>query len=370
MDQRIQTLAYNLVNYSTSLKKGEKILIEVFDNAYPLAIALIEEVYKKGAIPFLNLKNNKLQRSLLKGASEEQLSLAGDYESFLMSKMDAYIGIRASNNISELSDVPIDKMNLYQNFWAKKVHTDLRVKNTKWCVMRYPNESMAQLANMSTETFENFYFNVCNLDYAKMAKAMLPLINLMNKTDKVRITGPNTDLTFSIKNISAVPCSGLRNIPDGEVYTAPVKNSVNGYISYNTPSVYQGTIFENVYFEFKDGKIIKTTANETEKLNSILDTDEGARYIGEFALGINPYIEKPMKDILFDEKIKGSFHFTPGSCYESASNGNQSAIHWDLVFIQTKEYGGGEIFFDDVLIRKDGVFVIPELACLNPEQLI
>ncbi|MDL2280465.1 aminopeptidase [Selenomonadales bacterium OttesenSCG-928-I06] len=370
MDERIQTLAYNLINYSTKLQKNEKILIEVFDDAYPLAIALIEESYKKSAIPFLNLKNNKLQRTLLKGAYQEQMSLLGDYESFIMNKMDAYIGIRASNNISEFSDIPTEKMNLYQNFWAKKVHTDIRVKNTKWCVMRYPNESMAQLANMSTEAFEDFYYNVCNLDYAKMAKAMIPLINLMNNTDKVRITGPNTDLSFSIKKIGAVPCSGLRNIPDGEVYTAPIKNSVNGHILYNTPSVYQGTVFENVYLEFKEGKITKATANETEKLNRILDTDEGARYIGEFALGINPYIEKPMKDILFDEKIKGSFHFTPGSCYDSASNGNQSAVHWDLVFIQTKEYGGGEIFFDDKLIRKDGIFVIPELEGLNPENLI
>ena len=162
-----------------------------------------------------------------------------------------------------------------------------------------------------------------------------------------------------------------RNIPDGEVYTAPVKDSINGTLTYNTPAVFQGFTFENISFRFENGKIVEATANDTERINEVLNTDEGARYIGEFAIGVNPYILKPMKDTLFDEKIMGSFHFTPGNCYEEeAPNGNSSAIHWDLVCIQTPEYGGGEIYFDDVLIRKDGRFVVKELECLNPENLI
>ncbi|MPN28955.1 hypothetical protein SDC9_176401 [bioreactor metagenome] len=198
---------------------------------------------------------------------------------------------------------------------------------------------------------------------------MTPLVRLMEKTDKVRILSANTDLTFSIKGIPAVKCSGLRNIPDGEVYTAPVRNSVNGYITYNTPAVYQGVTYENIRFEFTDGKITAATANHTDKLNKVLDTDEGARYIGEFALGVNPYITTPMKDTLFDEKIMGSFHFTPGMAYDAAFNGNRSAIHWDLVSIQTADYGGGEIWFDNQVIRRDGLFVIPELYGLNPDHL-
>lgn len=370
MDSRIQTLAQNLITYSTNLKPGEKILIEMFDNALPLANALVAETYKAGAIPFLTLKNNQLQRTLLQNISINQLELIAKWEIQRMSTMDAYIGIRASENISELSDVPTEKLQMYQQYWQKPVHTDLRVPNTKWCVMRYPNHSMAQLANMSTEAFEDFYFNVCNLDYAKMDAAMTPLVTLMEKTDKVRIVGPGTDLTFSIKDIPAIKCSGLRNIPDGEVYTAPVKASINGSLTYNTPAVYQGTTYENIHLEFVDGKIITATANHTDKINTILDTDEGARYIGEFAIGLNPHISTPMKDTLFDEKIKGSFHFTPGNAYDKAFNGNKSAIHWDLVCIQTPEYGGGEIWFDDVLIRSDGRFVIPELAGLNPENLL
>jgi len=202
-----------------------------------------------------------------------------------------------------------------------------------------------------------------------MADAMTPLVELMNKTDKVRIVGPGTDLTFSIKGIPAIKCSGERNIPDGEVYTAPVKDSMNGIISYNTPSEEMGFTYENIVFEVKDGKIVKATSNNDKKINDLLDTDEGARYFGEFAIGVNPYVLHPMKDTLFDEKIAGSFHLTPGQSYEDAPNGNGSAVHWDLVMIQRPEYGGGEIYFDDVLIRKDGLFVLPELQCLNPDAL-
>lgn len=370
MDQRIRELAKNLIGYSTNLQKGEKILIEMFDDGLPLTKALVEEVYRVGGVPFVTVKNNKVIRELLKDAAIDQLRMIAEWEAARMSSMDAYIGIRAAENISELSDISSEKIQLYQKYWNKPVHTDIRVPKTKWCVLRYPNNAMAQSANTSLETFEDFYFNVCNLNYGKMAKAMDPLIELIHKTDKVRIIGPGTDLKFSIKGIPAIKCSGSRNIPDGEVYTAPIKDSVNGYLSYNTPSIQGGFTYENIRFEFINGKIEKATANDNEKINQLLDTDEGARYIGEFALGVNPYITTPMKDTLFDEKIKGSFHFTPGNAYDNAFNGNRSAIHWDLVCIQTPEYGGGEIWFDDRLIRKDGCFVVAELEGLNPEKLI
>ena len=259
-------------------------------------------------------------------------------------------------------------MEMYEKEYADDVLNE-RVDNTKWVILRYPNGSMAQLAGMNTEEFEDFYFDVCTLDYSKMDKAMDSLKALMERTDKVHIVGPGTDLTFSIKGMGGIKCAGEMNIPDGEVYSAPIRDSVNGVISYNAESNYRNFTFTNVRLEFKDGKIVNATANNTEKINEIFDTDEGARYVGEFALGVNPYITKPMNDILFDEKIAGSFHFTPGRAYEDMNNGNVSSIHWDLVCIQTPEYGGGEIYFDDVLIRKDGIFVIDELKCLNPENL-
>ena len=283
--------------------------------------------------------------------------------------MDCYIGVRGADNITELSDVPAENMAVYDKYYNTPVHHEVRVAKTRWVVLRYPNDAMAQLSGTSTEAFEDFYFDVCTLDYRKMGKAMESLVEYMQRTDRVRITAHGTDLTFSIKDIPVVPCSGESNIPDGEVFTAPVRDSVNGTIRYNAASSYQGFVFENVTLTFENGKIVKAEANDTERINGIFDMDEGARYVGEFAIGVNPYILHPMKDILFDEKIQGSIHFTPGSCYDDAWNGNVSAIHWDLVLIQRPEYGGGEIYFDDVLIRKDGRFVVPELEVLNPENL-
>ncbi len=368
-DPRIEKMAEIILSYSVDLKAGENVLIEVFDSGEDLAAALIKEAYRMGAKPFLSVKNRRLMRELFLGTSVEHMSQLAGYETVRMKDMQAYVGIRGALNASDWSDVPGEKMNIYQSRWFKTVHSEIRVPKTKWVVMRYPNNCMAQMANMSTEQFEDFYFNVCTLDYAKMSKAMEPLVEMMSKTDRVRITGKGTDLSFSIKGLPVIKCDGLANLPDGEVYTAPVKDSVNGYISYNTPAEYQGYTYENIRLEFKDGKIVNATANDTERINHVFDTDNGARYVGEFALGVNPYILKPMKDTLFDEKIMGSFHFTPGNSYDQCDNGNKSAIHWDLVCIQTPEYGGGEIWFDDVLIRKDGRFVVQELEVLNPENL-
>ncbi len=368
-DARIDQLAKNLITYSCKLQKGEKVLIENFGLQKELVTALVREAYAAGAYPFVSIKDQSVDRALLMGAKEEQYEMIAKFEANVMSEMDAYIGLRAGDNISEQSDVPSEHVQIHGRTIGKRVHREIRVPKTRWVVLRYPTASMAQLAKMSVEAFEDFYFDVCNLDYGKMSVAMDNLVNLMNKTDKVQITGPGTDLTFSIKDIPAIKCAGELNIPDGEVFTAPIRDSVNGVITYNTPSPYNGFTYENVKLLFKNGKIVEATANDTDRINNIFDTDEGARYIGEFAIGVNPYILKPMQDILFDEKIDGSFHFTPGQAYDEAWNGNSSDIHWDMVNIQRPEYGGGEIYFDNVLIRKDGRFVLPELEVLNPENL-
>ncbi|TXJ41230.1 aminopeptidase [Brachyspira pilosicoli] len=372
-DIRIEKLAYNLVNYSCRLKKGENVLIKVYGEGEErsLVMAIIQEVYKVGANPFVWNHDPQIMRELLKKCNDEQIKTWAESDLMLMKKMDAYIGVWGGNNNAENSSIKEENYKIYEKLYLDPVHMHQRVKNTKWVVLNYPTSSMAQQASMSTDEFEDFYFEVCNLDYSKMDKAMDNLVNLMNKTDKVKIVGEGTNLKFSIKDIPAIKCAGIMNIPDGEVFTAPVRDSVNGVLSYNTPSLYSdGFTYENIKLEFKNGKIVNASANDNERINKIFDTDEGARYIGEFAIGVNPYITKPMKDTLFDEKIMGSFHFTPGACYDEAPNGNKSTIHWDLVCIQTKEYGGGEMYFDNVLIRKDGVFVIDELKCLNPENLI
>ncbi|MDR0855483.1 MAG: aminopeptidase, partial [Christensenellaceae bacterium] len=345
-----EKLAKVLINYSIHLKKGEKVLIEARGIDCDLVNYLVREAYKVGALPIVDMIDNRVQREILHGMNEKQAKNLAKYGAYRMRDMDEYIGIRGGQNSFEASDVPSEKTQIYDRIYSHPVHHELRVKKTKWVVLRYPTEGMAAQAKMSTAAFSEYYYNVCTLDYGKMDRAMDAMSALFARTDKVRIVSPNgTDLSFSVKDIGSKKCSGHCNIPDGEIYTAPVKTSVNGVIKYNAPSIENGIEFKNVKLTFKDGKIIDADCdNGKDVINGIFDTDEGARYVGEFAIGVNPFITKPMGDILFDEKIAGSIHFTPGCCYDDCDNGNQSAIHWDLVLIQTPEYGGGEIYFDDV----------------------
>lgn len=364
---QLQRLADLLLDHSCAIARGENILIEAFDLPDPrLVCLLVEGAAARGAIPVVNWKNNEILRSLYKVGTEPSLSLCGQIEASVMEKMQAYIGIRGSNNGSEFADVPGDRMSLFQKHWWQAVHSTIRVPKTRWVVLRYPTGSFAQAANMSTSAFEEFFFRVCTADYAQMHKDQQPLIRRMTDANQIRITGPGTDLRFSVENIPVIPCYGKRNIPDGEVFTAPVKTSVEGHITYNAPSRYQGVVFDNVAFEFEKGRIVKATAaGNTQRINEILDSDEGARFIGEWSIGCNNEIRRPMLDTLFDEKIGGSLHFTPGQAYEEADNGNRSCVHWDLVLIQTPEYGGGSIYFDGELIRQDGRFTTPDLQGLN-----
>jgi aminopeptidase len=362
-DPRFEKLARLLVEYSVRLKSNENVLIDSFDVPDAMTIALVRSVRQAGGTPFVQIQRAQVSRALVLEANERQLNLMATHELARMKKMDAYIALRGSNNITEMSDVPVDRLKLL----GKKMRPviDHRVKKTKWVVLRWPTPSMAQLAGMSTEAFEDFYFDVCTLDYRKLQPGMKALKALMERTDRVEITGPGTDLRFSVKGIPAVICGGDRNIPDGEVFTCPVKESVEGHVSFNAPTIYQGTSFDGIRLDFRQGKIVAAKSNHTEKLNKILDSDAGARYIGEFSLGFNPRVLHPMRDILFDEKIAGSFHFTPGQAYEEADNGNRSQVHWDLVNIQRPDYGGGEIYFDGKLIRRNGEFLPKPLRSLN-----
>jgi aminopeptidase len=367
IDPRYKKLANLLVRYSTALQKGELVLLDMIDVPDEFAIELMRAVRAVGAIPLIETRHTRITRESLRGVNNRQAAVMRDVEMFRMKKVQAYIAIRGSANASESSDVGADRMALYSK--TLRPVQNYRVNKTRWVVLRWPTPSMAQGASMSTEAFENLYFDVCTMNYPKMARAMAPLEKRMKKTDRVHLKAPGTDLKFSIKGIGAKMCKGDRNIPDGEVFSCPVKDSVEGQITYNTPTIYSGTKFENVRLEFKKGKIIKATANNTKRLNEILGTDPGARYIGEFSLGFNPYILSPMCDILFDEKIAGSLHFTPGQAYEVCDNGNRSAVHWDMVLIQRPECGGGEVWFDGELIRKNGLFLPKDLKGLNPVNL-
>lgn len=373
IDERITQLAENVLKNSVGLKKGEKIYIEAFsESTKDIFNEFIRIAAKMGATPFYFYNDNSFIKNLISNSTPAQIEQYAKWHADLMDDMDCYVAVRGYDDLFALSDVPAAKMQAYRDIFQNKVHFDRRVAKTRWCIMRYPNDTFAAVSKMSREALENFFFEACLVDYKKMGKAMQPLKKLMDKTDRVRIKGPGTDLSFSIKDLKAVVCDGNMNIPDGEVYTAPVKNSINGHIQFNTDTIYGGTFYSNIYLEFKDGKIVKAESRaNNDRLQKQINADEGARYMGEFAIGVNPYIRKEMLDILFDEKIAKSLHMAIGNSYDDETfNGNRSGVHWDLVLIQDKAHGGGEIWFDDVLIRKDGEFVLPELKSLNPEHLL
>lgn len=366
-DPRYPKLARLLVQYSTKIRRGDVALLDMIDVPDEFTVELMRAVREAGGTPLVEIRHTRVSREVLRGTDERHARTLREIEMFRMKKVQAYVAVRGSANANEASDVPSDKLRIYSKTLRPVI--DHRVKKTRWCVLRWPSPSMAQAAGMSTEAFENLYFDVCTLDYEKMAKAMAPLHRRMERADRVHLKAPGTDLRFSIKGIGAKMCKGDRNIPDGEVFSCPVKDSIEGVIQFNTPTIYAGNRFDQIRLVFKAGKVVEATGSDTRRLNEILDTDPGARYTGEFSLGFNPYILNPMGDILFDEKIAGSLHLTPGQAYEECDNGNRSAVHWDMVLIQRPEWGGGEIWFDDVLVRKDGRFLPADLRALNPDRL-
>ena len=368
-DERIKKLAHNLVNYSCEIKKNQNVIIEGSVESRDLIKELVREVYQIGGHPFVRLSDSEISREIFLGMTEEQAKRSCRYTLPMFEDASAYIGISSSYNRFEISDVPNQNKQIYSQFYSKPVHIDTRVCKTNWVILNYPNPALAQLAQMSTQAFEDFFFDVCTLDYSKMDRAMQNLKKIMEKTDRVRLVTADTDLTFSIKGQPAIICSGKCNIPDGEIYTSPIKNSINGKIHFNIPSLHKGVIHDDITLEFKDGKVINESSSHTKQLTSELNVDEGARYVGEFAIGVNPFVTKPMYDTLFDEKMAGSIHMALGNAYDDAPNGNSSQNHWDIVLSMTPEHNGGQIYFDDVLIRDNGLFVLPELKCLNPENL-
>ena len=375
VDPRDIELAKMLVSHSIKVTPGD--FVAIYSSAQyclGLASAVEDEVSKAGGIPILKLSHpDNDAEHFSYNASEENLQKLADYQLSNMKQMQCCVFIGGGQtNKFDGSDFPPERTQLMGKYF--KPVQEYRVKNTRWVVLGYPSPASAQMAEISTKSYADFYYKVCNVDYAYMEEAVKPLKELMDKTDRVRIvSGNDTDLSFSIKGINSIPCCGTHNVPDGECFTAPVRDSVNGKVMFNCPTIYDSRSFPQIYLEFENGKIIHTEAGSskaTEELNKILDRDEGARYVGEFALGFNPHITNPQRSILFDEKITGSFHMAMGRCYDEASNGNDSQNHWDMIQIQRPDWGGGEIYFDDVLIRKDGLFVLPELEGLNPDKYV
>lgn len=363
MDPRDVTLARNLVRYSLSVQPGERVMLDFRGSETEgLMKAMISAVTEAGGVPFPLWGADSWQRRFLRAANEQQVQSWGGVHETLMKEMQCYVRVNGSDNPFDVSDVPEAARQWEREHYMQPVHLNLRVPNTKWVVLRYPSNSMAQQAKRSREGFAELYYDVCNLDWERFSRAMDPLKALMEKTDEVRLTAKDTDVTMSIRDIGVVKCDGQMNIPDGEVFTAPVKDSVNGVITYNAGALYAGTSWDWIRLKFEAGKIVHIDAsNDVEVLEKVFDTDEGARFMGEFSFGLNPRLHEAIKDTLFDEKIYGSFHTALGQAYDTADNGNKSAIHWDLVCIQTERYGGGNVWFDGELVRENGHWVHPDL---------
>lgn len=370
-DERLELLAQKVLESSVKLKCGEKAYLDFTGvETLPFLNACIRVIAQMGGVPYPVFKTDEMWSDFLGNASVPAIQKYSESYARLMAEMDVCIRVVGSDNPYDMSALPEQGRLAYQKIFMDKVHMKIRIPNTRWCILRYPNPARAALAGMSTTAYEDFFFQSCLLDYRQMDAAMEPLVELMNRTDKVRIIAPGTDLSFSIRGIPASKCAGNRNLPDGEVFTAPVLNSVEGKVAFNTQTKMNGVIFKNITLEFEKGKVIRASSlMNNRELQAILDLDEGARYTGEFAFGINPYILRETGENLFDEKINGSFHMALGNSIPSSDNGNRSSIHWDLVQIQTESCGGGEIYFDGQLIRKNGKFVPDSLQGLNLSSL-
>ncbi len=363
--QEDKQLAKKLLTHSAELQSGENIMLQLIGlNGIGLIRALADEARKRHAHPFIRIEDAETNRILLEHGDEHFWQNQAEADQLpLMKKMDAFIGVRAAENIYENSGVSKEQNRAYSQKFLTPVHFEERVNHTKWTVLRYPSAAFAMNARMPTEKFREFYYNACLFDYNKLEQAMKPLEEMLRKTDQIHLKGEGTDIRFSVKGQNWIPCFGKRNIPDGELFSSPILDSVNGHITY-APSVYQGKPFEYVRLEVNDGVVTGFDSSNNTALEEILDTDEGARRFGEFSFGLNPVIKEPMYDILFDEKIYGSNHLTLGKDYEIAPNGNDSNIHWDLVCI------GADVYFDGELVRKGREFVKDELKGLNPESLL
>lgn len=364
-----QKLAERIVNYSIHVKPEEKVLVQYSDCDDEFLECLQKEILKARAYPFFKCINRALHKNELIIGNQKLFELKTKYDEVLYRDMDCIILIGGSNNIYDYANVNTKIKEIYDKIYTQCIHFDIRIKK-RWVLLRYPSASFAQLAEMGTKEFEQYFFDVCSLDYEKMDKACVALKKLMERSDRVKIVAPGTHLEFSIKGLPAIICSGQCNLPDGEVYTAPVKDSINGEITFNVPAMQGGLKFENIHLTFKNGKVVNFDCNNNKEFEKILNLDDGSRYVGEFSFGINPYVTKSINDILFDEKMCGSLHMALGCSYDDCNNTNKSVLHWDLILNQTPEYGGGEIWLDGVKVRENGKFILPELVALNPENLV
>jgi aminopeptidase len=354
-----------IVHHALKVKPGAKVMIDSLDECEELIIAVMEELSGVGALPYRIHESIRVRANWLKRATKEEMDLWFDHKAAARREMDHVLQIRGQDNWYELAEVPPETLRYFGHLHIR-MGREGRKEGANTTIIRYPSKSLAQQGRMSTDAFTDLFFRLSTMNFRVLHREMEPLKAAIDNANDVRIVAPGTDLTFSIAGLTTNISAGTWNIPDGETAMGIVRESANGRIAYNVPSSHQGLVFHNIALTFRDGKVIEVEADEKDKVEAILDTDEGARYIGEFAIGVNPYLRSHMIDTLYDEKMAGSLHFTPGG---TDSNGTLSTVHWDIVQSHLPPYAGGEIYLDGKLWRKDGLFVDDALARLNPDTL-
>jgi len=367
----LSRLADVIVNDCLSIEDGDLIILEGIDLPDNLLSDFADHLLAMKIQPYVIQKSQKILIQNIQNHNSEIIGLQADFEINIMKRAKAFIGLRFPTNLYMMECLgKSDREKILTNF-IKPVHFEYRNNNLQWVYFRFPTREFAKNSGQNYTEFTKNYFNASLVNYEKMAYAFDPLAKLISKCQEVRIVSDSTDLRFYMSGKGVYKSCGQHNLPDGEIFTSPDKSSIEGFIRFNIPSIYYGNYFENIELEFRKGKIVGCHAeNNSDLLKSILDIDEGAKFVGEFAIGLNPFVKTPILDILWDEKMHGSLHLAIGNAYPVSNNGNKSAIHWDLILNQTSDYGGGALYFDERLVRKNGLFIDDHLQHLNPQNLI
>lgn len=364
MNSETSKFIRKILLFSLELKKGDKIYIDINgDASEQLQEYLFRQIINLGCLPKINVTTTHNYIQLVNKGDKEYFEYLYLTEKTNLELMDAYLNIKIDTNKFNYKELNKKNLELYYELYH--LPKLIEASKKKWLVTELPTDSMAQFSELSTNQLRKIFFNASNIDFTKYDSELSYLKRLLDNTENIRVTGTNTNLSFSKKNIKSFICDGKSNLPDGEIFTAPIKESLEGYISFNLPTSFMGIRYNNIYLEFNKGRVVNYKSDNNEALGSLLNKDEGSCYIGEFGIGFNPYIYKPMQNTLFDEKMAGSLHLAIGQSYEMANNENSSSIHVDFILCQLKEFGGGEIYFDNNLIRKDGYFTPIELNRLN-----
>lgn len=348
-------LAKILVSYSTKVRPGERVLITMMEvDTFPLARAVYSQVIKAGGLPYVEFQSAYLERDLLLHGNQEQLDWVTEPSARGMEWADVYIGLRGNRNPYEFSGIQAGKIKAHRR--ALGHISAMRNELTRWVLVRVPNESLAQQAEMSLDEMMDFFFSATLKDWQQEANRYRELQVIFERAEQVHITGRGTDLTFSTRGRKYEVGDGTLNMPDGEIYTSPVDDSVNGVIAFDFPGVYSGQRVTGISLGFSKGHLVKATAEgNQELLDQLLSMDEGARRVGEFGVGTNFGIQRFCYDILYDEKIGGTIHLALGRAYAECGGVNQSALHWDLIKDLRKE---GAVSLDGIKVLENGKFLV------------